>query len=57
MPIVREYTDKLWEMMDEQIVDPLEIARACLLYMSEDEVADMMRVNGLVYWREEENNG
>ena len=57
MPTVREYTDKLWEMMDEQIVDPLEIARACLLYMSEDEVADMMRVNGLVYWREEENNG
>lgn len=54
MPIVREYTDKLWEMMDEQIVDPLEIARACLLYMSEDEVKDMMRINGLLEEEDEE---
>ncbi len=43
----RVQTNKLLEMRDEGVISGDAIAEMALKYMSEDEVADMMRVNGL----------
>ena len=50
----REYTNKLIAMMDEGLVSAETVACAALAYMSEDEVADMMRANDLLEDEEEE---
>ena len=42
---VRHTTNKLLEMVDCGLLDPDTVLRACLSYMSEDEVADLARVN------------
>ncbi len=41
----RQVTDALHTMMDEGILDPRQVADACLGYMSEDDVAQMAHVN------------
>jgi len=46
---VRQQTNKLHELMDEQILDPRAVADAALKYMSEDDVAEMARINELIY--------
>jgi len=51
---MRTQTTKLIEMMDEGLVVPQSIAEMCLAYMSEDDVADMMRANDIL---EEEDDG
>jgi hypothetical protein len=43
-------------MMDEGLVVPQSIAEMCLAYMSEDDVADMMRANDLLD-EEDEDDG
>ncbi len=43
----REITNKLIEMMDMGALDPTNLAMMCLKYMSESNVADMARLNGL----------
>ena len=48
-PDVRKATNKLHELMDEQMLDPRAVADAALKYMSEDDVAEMSRINELVY--------
>jgi len=50
----REYTCKAIELAEGGVVSWETIARACMSYMSEDEVEDMMRVNELVEETEEE---
>lgn len=50
----RKYTNKLLQMVDDGIVDEDTIMLACLKYMSEHEVEDMMRVNDLLLEEEEE---
>ena len=42
---MREYTSKLIAMMDEGLISAEAVAEMALAYMSEDEVADMMRSN------------
>jgi len=42
---VREITNKVWESMDDGMMDPRDVANAALKYMSEDDVADMARSN------------
>lgn len=44
---VRKETSRLLEMVDEGYLDPMMALRMCLGYMSEDEVADMLRINDL----------
>ena len=44
----RKYTNKLLQMVDDGIVDEDTIMLACLNYMSEHEVEDMMCINGLL---------
>jgi len=51
---MRTQTTKLIEMMDEGLVVPQSIAEMCLAYMSEDDVADMMRANDLLGDEDEE---
>ncbi len=44
----REYTNKLLEGIEEGIYDKDYIILACVKYMSEDEVQDMMHCNELL---------
>jgi hypothetical protein len=43
----REQTNRLLEMIDEGLLDARQVVLMCVKYMSEDEVADMMRFNDL----------
>lgn len=47
MADVRKETCRLLEMVDEGYLDPMMALRMCVSYMSEDEVADMLRINDL----------
>jgi hypothetical protein len=44
---MREYTNRLLEMIEEDLVDPIKVVEMCLNYMSEDEVKDMCQSNDL----------
>ena len=46
--MTREYTTRLLDMMDEGWVTAKTVAEMCLAYMSEDDVADMMRANDIL---------
>jgi len=52
--VTRVYTTKLLDMVDEGILDPKAVLEACLYYMSEREVEDMMRFNDFPLEEEEE---
>ena len=45
---MRTQTNKLIAMMDEGLISAEAVAEMALAYMSEDEVADMMRVNDIL---------
>ena len=53
---MREATTKLLDMMDEGIISAQAIAEMALAYMSEDDVADMMRSNDILD-EEDKNDG
>ncbi len=42
---MRKYTNMLLEMIDDGLIDRDLVITACLKYMSEDEVQDMMEAN------------
>ena len=44
---VREQTDRLLEMVDDGMLDPMMALTMCLKWMSEAEVAEMMDANEL----------
>ena len=50
--MTREYTNKLLEMVEEGLLDRDSVIMACVKYMSEDEVKDMMECNEFI---EDEN--
>lgn len=50
----RKYTIKLLEMLDGDVIDPKIALEAALAYMSEDEVEDMMRINGMLDFEDED---
>jgi hypothetical protein len=52
---MRTQTNKLLEMMDEGLISAQAIAEMALAYMSEDDVADMMRANDIL--EEDEDDG
>ena len=54
---MRTQTTKLLEMMDEGLINANTIAEMCLAYMSEDDVADMMRANDILDEDEDEDDG
>ena len=45
--MTRKITNRLIEMMDMGALDPTNLAMMCLKYMSESNVVDMARLNGL----------
>lgn len=45
---MRKVTNKLIELVEEGLLDSHTLIVACLTYMSEDEVADMAHINGLI---------
>lgn len=51
---MRTQTTKLLEMMDEGLISAEAVAEMALAYMSEDDVADMMRANDIL---DEEDDG
>jgi len=52
-PMTREYTTKLLEMVEEGILDRDNVIMACVKYMSEDDVKDMMECNEFINEEEE----
>ena len=54
---MRKETNRLLDMIEEGLIDPHAVADMCLAYMSEDDVADMMRANDLLEDEDEEYDG
>jgi len=54
---MREMTSKLIAMMDEGLISAEAVAEMALAYMSEDDVADMMRSNDILLDEEDEDDG
>ena len=57
---MRTQTTRLLEMMDEGVITAEAVAEMALAYMSEDDVADMMRSNDILdedYDEDEEDDG
>ena len=52
---MRQATNKLLEMMDEGIISAEAVAEMALAYMSEDDVADMMRSNDILDEEEDDS--
>lgn len=51
----RQYTNQLLEMIEQGLLDKDNVIMACIKYMSEDEVKDMMHVNEFLLDEEEED--
>ena len=51
---VRKVTNQILEMVEDGVLDKDAVIMACLKYMSEDEVADMARINELLFDEEVE---
>ena len=51
---MRTQTTKLLEMMDEGLISAAAVAEMALAYMSEDDVAEMMRANDILDEEDEE---
>jgi hypothetical protein len=51
---MREMTSKLIAMMDEGLISAEAVAEMALAYMSEDDVADMMRSNDILLDEEDD---
>ena len=54
---MRTQTTRLLEMMDEGLISAQAVAEMALSYMSEDDVADMMRANDILDDEEDEDDG
>jgi len=52
--MTREYSTKLLEMVEEGILDRDNVIMACIKYMSEDDVKDMMECNEFIDEEDEE---
>ena len=51
--MTREYTNKLLEMVEEGLLDRDTVIMACVKYMSESDVQDMMEANEMIEEEEE----
>ncbi len=54
MSETRKNTNKLLEMIEEDLIDPKEVVMMCLKWMSEDEVTKMCEANEVFWIYEEE---
>ena len=51
---MRNATNKIIDMIDDQLLNPRDVVIMCLKYMSEDDVEDMARANELFYDEDED---
>ena len=51
-----DYRDRAIELVDDGMVDPMMMLTACLTYMSQDEVKDMLTINELLDEDEDEDD-
>ena len=54
---MRKYTNMLLEMIDDGLIDRDLVITACLKYMSEDDVQDMMEANEFIEEQYEDDDG
>lgn len=52
----RKYTTKLLEMLDQGLITKDYVIMACLKYMSEHQVEDMMRCNDIIWEEDDDDN-
>jgi predicted transcriptional regulator len=52
--MTRQYTNQLLEMIENGLLDKDIVINACVNYMSEDDVRDMMESNEFIEEEEEE---
>jgi len=52
---MRTQTNKLIDMMDQGLITAQSVAEMALAYMSEDDVADMMRANDILDYEDEDD--
>lgn len=50
----REYTNKLLELVEDGLLDRDTVIMACVKYMSEDDVKDMMESNEFILEEDED---
>ena len=43
-----DFRDQAVELVEDGMVDPMMMLTACLKYMSQDEVADMLEINEML---------
>ena len=48
MPDVRKYTNMAYELAEEGVLSWESIGQMALSYLSEDDVKDMLRINGVL---------
>ena len=53
--MTRKFTNQLLEMVEEGLLDKDQVILACVKYMSEDDVRDMMHANEMIWEDEEED--
>lgn len=46
---VRKYSNKLMELVETGVLDPVDVVRMCVKWMSEDAVQGMMEANEIEY--------
>ena len=51
---VREDTNKLLEMVEDEVLSKDQVIMACVKYMSESDVSDMCHINEFFYEEEDE---
>ncbi len=51
---MRTYTNKLLEMIEDGLLDKDTVIMACVKYMSESDVQDMMECNGFIEAEDED---
>lgn len=51
----RKASNKFLEMVEEGLLDPVEAVKMCVKWMSEDDVAEMMKANELEEKEDEED--
>ncbi len=54
--MAREFTNKLLEMVEEGLLDKDTVIMACVKYMSEDDVKDMIEANEFLEHEEDEDD-
>jgi hypothetical protein len=53
---VRKYSNKLMELVETGVLDPVDVVRMCVKWMSEDDVQGMMKANEIEYEYPEEED-